>query len=730
MRSSLRTVIHFIFFLPALNSFAQLNFFRPEIVGQTPDPLITTVNQPITIELENLIVQDRDPLPVYPDGFTIDLRSGKNYSVDDVTVTPELNFTGRLKVEVRVNDGIHDSKKFNLEIEVTGSNNVIPAITGQEDLKINMGQSFEIELSHLYVTDPDNNYPDDFTLNVFKGKDYTLDGNTITPHANFTGNLKVPVSVSDGENESKRFDLKIEVLKAQNVAPIITGQENLQVDQGKTITLKLSDLKVTDPDNDFPQDFALTVNAGENYNVSRNIVTPASNFTGTLTVKVTVNDGVAESEPYGLKIDVIPTVENIPPVITGQKSISLVQNSSLLILLSHLIVNDPDNKYPIGFSLTVLPGDNYTVQGNTITPLPNFTGSTLSVTVTVNDGMAESAAFELQIQIVPASSTPIINGQKELSMPEDSSMTIHLSYLEITDTDNPNAKGFSLKVLPGNNDVYTVAGNTITPALNLNGFIEVGVTVSDGINISPEFKLAILVTPVNDRPEILNFEKTPLPYEPGGEPIFISETFDVVDVDNDHLSMAEIGFRPTYFSPTNDELIFTADSTNIKAIYDPEGILYLVGYATLEEYKTAIRSIKYNYRITRDENGNPAEILSGTRTLYVNLHDGQMMSDTHERQITMETKVSLEIPNTFTPNGDNSNDTWRIQAPNKDQLGEAVIRVYNRRGLLLYESIGFEQEWDGISNGEVLPVDTYYYTIDLNLSYVKQTYKGAVTILH
>ena len=43
---------------------------------------------------------------------------------------------------------------------------------------------------------------------------------------------------------------------------------------------------------------------------------------------------------------------------------------------------------------------------------------------------------------------------------------------------------------------------------------------------------------------------------------------------------------------------------------------------------------------------------------------------------------------------------------------------------------GFEKEWDGYVNGQVLPSDTYFYTIDLNLQYMKKTYKGAVTILN
>jgi gliding motility-associated-like protein len=84
----------------------------------------------------------------------------------------------------------------------------------------------------------------------------------------------------------------------------------------------------------------------------------------------------------------------------------------------------------------------------------------------------------------------------------------------------------------------------------------------------------------------------------------------------------------------------------------------------------------------------------------------------------------------FTPNGDHENDTWHVDITNSDNVDDAEIKVYDKRGSLLYQATGFEKEWDGISNGQVLPVDTYYYTIDLNLPYMKQTYKGVVSILH
>jgi gliding motility-associated-like protein len=88
----------------------------------------------------------------------------------------------------------------------------------------------------------------------------------------------------------------------------------------------------------------------------------------------------------------------------------------------------------------------------------------------------------------------------------------------------------------------------------------------------------------------------------------------------------------------------------------------------------------------------------------------------------------LDIPTAFTPNGDEANETWQITSANGiSQYDDAEVKVYNKRGLLLFETRGFENQWNGVWNGEVLPSDTYFYTIELNYNRVR--YKGTVTIL-
>lgn len=69
-----------------------------------------------------------------------------------------------------------------------------------------------------------------------------------------------------------------------------------------------------------------------------------------------------------------------------------------------------------------------------------------------------------------------------------------------------------------------------------------------------------------------------------------------------------------------------------------------------------------------------------------------------------------KIPNTFTPNGDGINDTWRIDYLNTYPNNR--VQVFTRSGQLVFESRGYDTPWDGTIKGKPLPFDTYYYIIE------------------
>ena len=698
--------------------------FKPVITGQ--ETISIKEGETFTVLLSHLKVKDDDN--TYPEDFTLDVFDGPGYSVAGTTITPDPDFTGKLNVLVSVNDGHVSSDTYNLIITVKP--NIIPVIKSQVVLSTNQGKKITLELGHLIVEDADNAYPTDFSLKIFTGSNYTVSGTTVTPNSNFVGTLKVPVSVHDGLDESKKYEVKIEVLPKNNVAPMITGQDALVTNEDQAITISLGDLSVTDPDNNYPQDFVLKIpqGSGVNYVVAGSEVTPDANYNGVITIPVRVNDGLDDSNQFQLSISVTPV--NDVPVITGQDPITIPAGRATSLDVSRLQISDPDEQNPSSFTLKILPGSNYTGSENSITPSPGFTG-TLTVRVVVNDGVVDSAPFDLSIEVIPAGARPLITGQQPLVMNEDEPLTLELENLFVTDEDDDYPIGFTLKVLPGTPETdYSFQGATITPEQNMNGVLTVNVQVNDGKEDSPPFPLKIYVIPVNDAPTIAFIENALLPYEPGTDPIPITEEFRGKDIDNDYLSFAEVGFEDSTFTTLNDELIFE-NTELIRGIYDPStGILSLIGNASLEKYDAAIRSIKYNYILTLDEEGNQAEVLPGNKRIYVTLNDGQLESERGIRTIHIDSSVELDIPNAFTPNGDFSNDTWHVKpVANANQFDKAVIKVYTQKGFLIYEAKGFDDPWDGSFKGELLPVGTYYFTIDMKLSYTKKTYKGTVTIL-
>ncbi len=404
----------------------------PVITSQT-GPLSTPEETDLVLTLADLAVTDPDNS--YPADFTLAVQAGANYTVAGTTVTPATDFVGTLNVPVTVNDGTDDSAPFVVTVDVTAVNDV-PVITAQSGpLSTPEETDLALTLADLTVTDPDNTFPADFTLAVQAGANYTVAGTTVTPDTDFVGTLNVPVTVNDGTDDSAPFVVAVDVT-AVNDAPVITGQAgSLSTPEETDLVLTLADLTVTDPDNSYPADFTLAVQAGANYTVAGTTVTPDTDFVGTLSVPVTVNDGTDDSSPFLISIDV--TAVNDVPVITAQSApLSTPEETDFVLSLADLVVTDPDNSYPADFTLAVQAGANYTFIGTTVTPDNDFSG-TLSVSVIVNDGIDNSDPFVVSIEVANINDAPIITAQSgPLSTPEETDLVLTLADLTVTDPDN------------------------------------------------------------------------------------------------------------------------------------------------------------------------------------------------------------------------------------------------------------------------------------------------------
>ncbi len=87
-------------------------------------------------------------------------------------------------------------------------------------------------------------------------------------------------------------------------------------------------------------------------------------------------------------------------------------------------------------------------------------------------------------------------------------------------------------------------------------------------------------------------------------------------------------------------------------------------------------------------------------------------NDTAEATVTPN---CLTIYNEFSPNGDGTNDYFYIDCIS--QYPNNRLEVYNRWGSLVHAEDGYNNDWDGTTDGKstdkVLPIGTYYYVLDL-----------------
>ena len=91
-------------------------------------------------------------------------------------------------------------------------------------------------------------------------------------------------------------------------------------------------------------------------------------------------------------------------------------------------------------------------------------------------------------------------------------------------------------------------------------------------------------------------------------------------------------------------------------------------------------------------------------------------------------EISTLIPNAISPNGDGKNDVWKLEFL-KLLYPNAEVDIFSRWGEQLFSSKGYSDPWDGTFKGQLLPVGTYYYVINLNDSSIPEPLKGGILLI-
>jgi gliding motility-associated-like protein len=114
-----------------------------------------------------------------------------------------------------------------------------------------------------------------------------------------------------------------------------------------------------------------------------------------------------------------------------------------------------------------------------------------------------------------------------------------------------------------------------------------------------------------------------------------------------------------------------------------------------------------------DDAGSATPVASPLKSTkyHLKVTDANHCQDTASVHVFVQNK--LFIPNTFSPNGDDKNDVFKLYGSG---VAEVVFSVFDQKGNRVFHSTDhgqlFETGWDGKLNGNVLKDDIYFWTID------------------
>jgi len=538
--------------------------------------------------------------------------------------------------------------------------NVPPTITGQNPLATNEDTSLDITLADLTVTDPDNTYPNGFSLAVQTGANYTVAGSTITPALNFNGALTVPVIVNDGTDNSNVFNLTVNVNPVNDV-PTTTGITNVTVAEdapNTTIDLWTSFADVETPDNLLtytvstntnPALFtSVTVTAGQNL-----VLDYAPNTFGGAQVTVRATDAGIPSQFIETTFTVTVTPVNDAPTTTGiaNRTVNEDAPDSIIDLWpSFADIENADNLLVYSVTANTTPAlfTSVTVSGGQNLVLdyaPNLNGSS-QITVRATDLNAAFVETTFIVTVTPVNDAPACANVLAATS-EDTAVQNDPSCLDI----DGDLLTYSIVAQPLNGNASVVADKLVyTPNANYNGLDSYTYRANDGTVNSNTATVNITVAATNDgpvaNPQILTT----------AEDTALNLTLTGSDLENDPLTFAV--FTP----PTNGNLSGTAPNltytpnTNYNG---PDSFTFRVNDGTVNSLIATISitvtpvndvpvSVGESYTIAEDTDLNIAApgILGNDTDLDANPLTAVLVTGPSNGSLTLNSNGSF----TYTPN--------------------------------------------------------------------------------
>jgi len=423
------------------------------------------------------------------------------------TFAPNENFNGDVNFSFDVSDGT-DTVSANIDVSVTPvddapvSGNLAYSVDEDGSIRLSqeqlLSQASDVEGDALTAS----NLSVDGNATVTQNDDGSF---TITPDADFNGDIDISFDISDGTNSVQATaDLTVNPI---NDLPVPQDQQ-FSVEEDGTLQFTDADLLAgaTDIEGD---DLSVT---GISYEGTDGVLTdngdgtysfaPNENFNGDVNFSFDVSDG---TDTVSANVDVSVTPVNDPPV-AGSTSYTVHEDNSITISDAQLLANSSDLEGDVSIDSVSYSGSDGVLQINgdgtyTFSPNENFNGEvTLDVVVADEEGSTDVTTAGITVLEV---NDPPVAGPTSYTIDEDSVLTFSESQVLLNASDVEGDVELVGIRYDGPDGIFTVNDDgtcSFAPNENFNGQVQLDVTIRDEDGAEVDTVINVNVLPINDAP--------------------------------------------------------------------------------------------------------------------------------------------------------------------------------------------------------------------------------------
>ena len=449
------------------------------------------------------IVNDPDNLfALDADTGEITLQSSKSFDYENASSHT---------LQVKVNDGVNDSSTQTITFSVSDRNDETPLITSVTSVSVDEGVADTAAIHTIRFTDNDavngtTSYAiTEDTSNLFEIDSsgvISLKSGAALDYENATSHT-IKVTVNDGANTSSEQTITINVNDVNDNAPTITSAASFSVDEDASVTDVLHTVTKSDADTDNGvTQFTITEDTSGLFEIDDNgqisLKEGASldyETTTSYSIKVKVNDGVADSSVQTIAISVNDVNDNALSIISSD-SATVAESLDADTTILDVNVRDLDTVGTLSFSIVEDSSNLFEIDSDgklslkSGSSLDYETATSHTVKVQASDGVHTTGSQTLTINVTDVNDTaPVITNASTATLNVDTKLQLTATDVDTSIdaliyrlSDDANGK-FELN----SDEEILIVGDVAS------GDYDVTVIANDGVNDSAPKTITITV---------------------------------------------------------------------------------------------------------------------------------------------------------------------------------------------------------------------------------------------